>query len=83
MRYLQGLPVARITIVRIVCQILLLLENFIQSPYNSIEIYEEEFIFCLIAELTAVNYFQVHSELRKSGWFKNLSWIWFMMQFIL
>lgn len=59
---LKGLPVARITIVRIVCQILLLLKNFMWCPYNSIKIYEEEFIFCLIAELNAVNCFQDHGE---------------------
>lgn len=67
MKCLKGLPITRITIVRIACQILLLLENFIRCPYNSIKIYEEEFIFCLIAELAAVNCFQVHRELRKSG----------------
>lgn len=51
-----------LTTVRIVHQVLLLLNNFMLCSYNSIKIYEEEFIFCLIAELDAVDCFQVHGE---------------------
>jgi len=36
MKCLKGLAIAGVTTVRVVCQILLLLENFIQCPYNNI-----------------------------------------------